>query len=124
VAKISFDASANEAYLADGYLNKRVAVLDMDTGRIKRFWGAYGNVPSDSNYGGYDPDAPLIPQFRTPVHCADPSNDGLVYVCDRVNDRIQVFRRARSGMPSAIMRRNPCSFRRCRSAVIDCSSNR
>jgi len=68
-------------------------VIDMTTGVIKRFWGAYGNVPSDTNYGTYNPDAPLIPQFRTPVHCAEPSTDGLVYVCDRPNDRIQVFRR-------------------------------
>ena len=91
VAKVSFDAAAGEAYVADGYGNKRVAVLDMATGAIKRFWGAYGNVPSDSNYGPYDPAKPLIPQFRNPVHCAEPSTDGLVYVCDRVNDRIQVF---------------------------------
>ena len=65
----------------------------MDSGKIKRYWGGYGNVPSDSNYGPYNPDAPLIPQFRTPVHCADPSTDGFVYVCDRPNDRIQVFRK-------------------------------
>jgi len=63
----------------------------MDTGEIKRYWGAYGNEPDDTNPGPYNPDAPLIQQFRTPVHCADPSNDGLVYVCDRVNNRIQVF---------------------------------
>jgi DNA-binding beta-propeller fold protein YncE len=93
VAKISFDFKAQEAYVADGYGNKRIAVLDMGTGNIKRFWGAYGNVPSDSNYGAYNPDAPLIPQFRNPVHCAEPSNDGLVYVCDRPNDRIQVFQK-------------------------------
>ncbi len=93
VAKISIDAAANEAYLADGYGNHRVAVIDMDNGKVKRFWGAYGNVPSDSNYGPYDPDAPLIPQFRTPVHCAEPTNDGLLYVCDRPNDRIQVFQK-------------------------------
>lgn len=91
VAKVSFDAKANEAYVADGYGNRRVAVLDMTSGAIKRFWGAYGNVPSDSNYGPYRPDAPLIPQFRTPVHCAEPTTDGFVYVCDRVNNRIQVF---------------------------------
>jgi DNA-binding beta-propeller fold protein YncE len=93
VAKVSLDNAANEAYLSDGYLNKRVAVIDMTTGKIKRFWGGYGNAPSDSNYGPYDPDAPLIPQFRTPVHCAEPTNDGLVYVCDRPNDRIQVFQK-------------------------------
>ncbi|MCA9738787.1 MAG: hypothetical protein KC645_14250 [Gemmatimonadetes bacterium] len=93
VAKISFDAEAQEAYVADGYLNKRVAVLDMNTGAIKRFWGAYGNVPSDENLGPYDPEAPLAQQFRTPVHCAEPTHDGLLYVCDRPNDRIQVFQR-------------------------------
>ena len=92
VAKVAFDPRASEAFVADGYGNKRVAVIDVATGRIKRFWGAYGNAPSDSNYGRYDPSAPLIPQFRNPVHCAEPSNDGLVYVCDRPNDRIQVFR--------------------------------
>ncbi|HET8771242.1 MAG TPA: hypothetical protein VFM71_09705 [Gemmatimonadaceae bacterium] len=91
VAKISFDASANEAYIADGYGNKRVAVIDMTTGDMKRFWGAYGNVPSDSNLGRYNPDEPLAQQFRNPVHCAEPTNDGLVYVCDRPNNRIQVF---------------------------------
>jgi hypothetical protein len=93
VAKISFDPAANEAYLADGYRNKRVAVIDMDNGEIKRFWGAYGNRPDDTNLGPYDPSAPLVQQFRNPVHCAEPTNDGLVYVCDRPNDRIQVFRK-------------------------------
>jgi len=93
VAKVAFDVAANEAYLADGYSHKRVAVIDMTTGAMKRLWGAYGNVPSDSNYGPYNPDAPLIPQFRTPVHCAEPSVDGLIYVCDRPNDRIQVFQK-------------------------------
>jgi len=93
VAKISFDATGEEAFVADGYRNKRVAVLDANTGAIKRYWGAYGNAPLDSNLGPYDPAAPLAQQFRNPVHCAEPSADGLVYVCDRVNDRIQVFRR-------------------------------
>ncbi len=93
VAKISFDPAANEAYVADGYGNKRVAVLDMDTGKIKRYWGAYGHKPDDTNPGRYDPDAPLAQQFRNPVHCAEPSHDGLVYVCDRPNDRIQVFKK-------------------------------
>lgn len=94
VAKISFDNKAHEAFVADGYGNKRVAVLDMSTGAIKRFWGAYGHVPSDSNLGPYNPDAPIAQQFRNPVHCAEPTNDGLVYVCDRVNDRIQVFKKS------------------------------
>jgi DNA-binding beta-propeller fold protein YncE len=92
-AKVSFDVAANEAFVADGYLNKRVAVLDMSTGAMKRYWGAYGNPPDDADLGPYDPDAPPAQQFRNPVHCAEPTLDGLVYVCDRVNDRIQVFRK-------------------------------
>src|SRR5881409_126686 len=91
VAKIFVDPKANEAYISDGYLNKRVAVIDADTGKFKRYWGAYGNKPDDKNLGRYDPDAPPAQQFRNPVHCAELSNDGFLYVCDRVNDRIQVF---------------------------------
>jgi hypothetical protein len=91
VAKIFIDPKENEAYIADGYGNKRVAVIDMDSGKFKRYWGAYGNKPDDTNLGRYNPDAPPAQQFRTPVHCAEMSKDRLVYVCDRVNDRIQVF---------------------------------
>jgi DNA-binding beta-propeller fold protein YncE len=92
VAKIYVDPRANEAYIADGYGNKRVVVIDADTGKFKRYWGAYGNKPDDTNLGPYDPAAPRAQQFRTPVHCADLSHDGLVYVCDRPNDRLQVFK--------------------------------
>jgi hypothetical protein len=91
VAKISIDDAANEAYVSDGYGNHRVVVMDMDTGKFKRYWGAYGSKPDDTNLGNYNPDAPLAKQFRTPVHCAEPTKDGMVYVCDRPNDRIQVF---------------------------------
>jgi DNA-binding beta-propeller fold protein YncE len=93
VAKIFVDGRTNEAYIADGYGNKRVVVIDADTGKFKRYWGAYGNKPDDTNLGPYNPDAPPAQQFRTPVHCAELSNDGFVYVCDRPNDRIQVFDR-------------------------------
>ena len=58
---------------------------------MKRYWGAYGNKPDDTNLGPYDPSAPPAQQFRNPVHCVERSNDGLVYVCDRANDRLQVF---------------------------------
>jgi hypothetical protein len=92
VAKIWVDPQTNEAYVADGYLNKRVAVLDADTGKMKRYWGAYGNKPDDTDLGPYDPNALPAQQFRNPVHCIERSNDGLLYVCDRVNDRLQVFR--------------------------------
>jgi len=91
VAKIWVDPKTNEAYVADGYRNKRVAVLDADTGKMKRYWGAYGNKPDDADLGKYDPAAAPPRQFRNPVHCVERTNDGLVYVCDRQADRIQVF---------------------------------
>lgn len=91
VAKIFVDAKANEAYIADGYLNKRVAVLDADTGKVKRWWGAYGNRPDDTPLPAYSPSAPPAKQFHNPVHCADMSVDRLIYVCDRVGNRLQVF---------------------------------
>ena len=91
VAEVSVDPERDLAYVADGYAHRRVAVLDAGTGEFLRYWGAYGNEPSDADLGRYDPDAEPAQQFRNPVHCAQPSNDGLVYVCDRVNDRIQVF---------------------------------
>jgi DNA-binding beta-propeller fold protein YncE len=93
-AKIAIDAAANEAYIADGYGNRRVAVIDTSTGELKRYWGAYGNRPDDADLGRYDPNASPSQQFSNPVHCAMPTRDGLVYVCDRVNDRIQVFEKS------------------------------
>ena len=91
VAKIWVDPKTNEAYIADGYLNKRVAVLDADTGKMKRYWGAYGNKPDDANLGPYNPAAPPAQQFRNPVHCIERAVDGNIYVCDRANNRIQIF---------------------------------
>ncbi len=91
-AKTFIDKKENEVYVADGYGNHRVIVYDADTGKYKRHWGAYGNKPSDENLGNYNPDAPPAQQFRNPVHCADMSVDRLLYVCDRANDRLQVFK--------------------------------
>ena len=87
------DESAHELYVADGYGNKRIVVFDARSGEYRRHWGAYGAKPDDADPGKYDPGAPLAKQFRNPVHCVRISHDGLVYVCDRVNDRFQVFRR-------------------------------
>ena len=91
-AEIDVDPETNEVIIADGYGNRRVAIFDADTGEYKRHWGAYGNVPTDDAYT-YDPDAEPSQQFGRPVHCATLSDDGLLYVCDRVNNRIQVFQR-------------------------------
>jgi hypothetical protein len=87
----SFDATANEAFVADGSRNHRVAVVDITTGAIKRVWGAYGNKPDDAAPARYSPSDPPSKQFGV-VTCAQLSKDGFVYVCDRSNDRIQVFK--------------------------------
>jgi DNA-binding beta-propeller fold protein YncE len=91
-AKTFVDKATNELYVADGYGNHRVIVFDAETGAYKRHWGAYGHKPDDVDLGRYDPMAPPAQQFRNPVHCAELSVDRLLYVCDRVNDRIQVFK--------------------------------
>jgi hypothetical protein len=91
-AGLAFDASANEIYVADGYTNRRIVVVDATTGAYKRHWGAYGTAPDDATLPPYDPAASPAKQFRT-VGCVKLSHDGQVYVCDRQNNRIQVFRK-------------------------------
>ena len=91
-AKIWFDKKTDEAYIADGYGNHRVIVIDYKTGKYKRHWGAYGNRPTDDDLGPYVPRSKNVSQFRNPVHCAVLSNDNLLYVCDRLNDRLQIFK--------------------------------
>jgi DNA-binding beta-propeller fold protein YncE len=91
-AKTYVDPQTNELFVADGYGNHRVIVFDAETGKYKRHWGAYGKMPNDVNLGPYKPSDPPPQQFRNPVHCAEISVDRLLYVCDRVNDRIQVFK--------------------------------
>lgn len=110
-ANMVVDAAANELYVADGYVNHRIIVFDATTGAYKRHWGAYGKAPDDGFFtragetlpgpfrgvvqnenrpSQYDPTGPPSPQFRI-VHAVRISHDGLVYVCDRTNDRLQVF---------------------------------
>jgi hypothetical protein len=90
-AGIELDEKAHEIYFADGYLNRRVIVFDSETGIFKRMWGAYGNPPSDTDLVPYTPGNAPSQLFRNPVHAVHISKDGLVYVCDRINDRIQIF---------------------------------
>jgi DNA-binding beta-propeller fold protein YncE len=92
-ADIAVDVAAKEVYAADGYGNRRVVVFDSETGAYKRHWGAYGNRPSDDKTPPYDPGKPVSQQFGNPVHCVRIAKDGLVYVCDRTNDRYQIFRK-------------------------------
>jgi DNA-binding beta-propeller fold protein YncE len=92
-AGVAVDDAANEVYVADGFGNRRVAVFDANTGAFKRAWGAYGEKPNpgdDVALPPYDSNAAPVRQFRT-VTCVKISKDGMVYVCDRQNDRIQVF---------------------------------
>ncbi len=87
-AHMEVDPATNELFVADGYQNKRVIVFDASTGAYKRHWGAFGNKPDDREMAVNNPDSP---QFGNPVHCVRQLNDGLLYVCDRINNRIQVF---------------------------------
>jgi hypothetical protein len=91
-AGMALDEAANEIYVADGYGNHRVIVFDMNTGKFKRQWGAYGKTPTDDKVGQYDPTVEKPTQFRN-VHCVQVAKDGLVYVCDRDNDRMQIFKK-------------------------------
>jgi hypothetical protein len=94
VAAATLDEDAHEIYIADGYLNRRVVVYDWDTGKFKRGWGAYGKALAEIDNGpqpAHDPKGMPAKDFKSPVHCVRIAKDGLVYVCDRAGDRIQVF---------------------------------
>ena len=85
---VAVDAAANEVFIADTG-NRRIAVFDSETGKFKRAWGAYGEKPG-ADPGAYEPNAAPSRQFRD-VTCVDIAKDGMVYVCDRTSNRIQVF---------------------------------
>ena len=103
-AGIRVDGDANEVYVADGYGNRRVIVFDAQTGEYKRHWGAYGERPDDSPLAAYDPNATPSQHYRSPVHDVAIANDGLVYVADRTNDRVQVFYKSGEFVTEAFVR--------------------
>lgn len=96
LAGFDFDDAARELYVADTeFINKRILVFDMDTGAFKRGWGGKGQPLSEisnDRVPPYDTSGPPpdIDDFVV-LHCIHLSRDGLVYVCDRGNDRVQVF---------------------------------
>src|SRR6185295_11452458 len=90
-AAVAVDAAANEVYVADSG-NHRIVVFDADSGAYKRHWGAYGEKPTAAGGGAYDPAAAPARQFRD-VSCVEIAKDGMVYVCDRTSNRIQVFQK-------------------------------
>jgi NHL repeat len=100
-AAVAVDDAANEVYVADSG-NHRVIVFDAATGSYKRHWGAYGERPTAEGGGPYDPGAPAARQFRD-VSCVKISKDGMVYVCDRSSDRIQVFRKDGTFIKEAVI---------------------
>jgi hypothetical protein len=69
VAQIYVDPKSNKAFVADGYKNRRVVIMDPDSGKIEKWWGAYGNKPDDGPVGPYKESDPVAQQFRNPVHC-------------------------------------------------------
>lgn len=94
-SNVDFDPRTNEVYVADGYLNKRVIVFDMDTGAYKRHWGRYGEPPDDAfeagplpAWSGLPGPTGLFPRF---AHGANVAADGLVYVADRAHSLIHVY---------------------------------
>src|ERR1700742_2035978 len=98
-ADMVVDPKTNRLYVADGYGNRRVLIVDADTGKYIGHFGAYGSNPVDDAAaaagGRWVVDRlkgvkkPAF--FRNPVHCVKIADDGKLYVCDRGNDRIQVF---------------------------------
>jgi len=99
-ADLEGDPEADEIYIADGYTNNRVIVVDARTGMYKRHWGAYGQNPvADVAPPTYIKNQAPSPNFANPVHAIRITDDGLVYVADRVNNRIQVFDKKKVGAP-------------------------
>jgi hypothetical protein len=112
-ADIVVDPKTNLMYIADGYGNRRVLIVDAATGKYVGHFGAYGQNPVEGENGG---DADVgegagswpadfkagnmkVKFFRSPVHCAKLANDGLLYVCDRGNNRVQIFKASEVGKP-------------------------
>ncbi|MEQ1897810.1 MAG: hypothetical protein ABL971_10550 [Vicinamibacterales bacterium] len=94
---ILVDPKTNEVFVADGYENRRVIVFDADSGAYKRHWGAYGRPPSDeptpaTQEGAVFDVVKRREQFDH-VHCLTEDRDGVLYVCDRANNRVQLFRK-------------------------------
>lgn len=100
-ADMVVDPTNNRLYVADGYGNRRILIVDADTGKYIGHFGAYGGNPIDdaaAAAGGpwmndYLKGNKKPAFFRNPVHCVKVANDGKIYVCDRGNNRVQVFDR-------------------------------
>jgi len=103
-AAVAVDTGANEVFVADSG-NHRVVVFDSETGAYKRHWGAYGEKPTAAGGGPYDPSAQPSRQFRD-VTCIEIAKDGMVYVCDRTSNRIQVFQKDGKFVKEGVVSKN------------------
>jgi DNA-binding beta-propeller fold protein YncE len=102
-AGIGVDDVANEVYIADSG-NHRLIVFDSNTGAFKRQWGGSGEKATAAGAGPYDPNAPVARQLRDPT-CVKIAKDGMVYVCDRMSNRIQVFQKSGTFVKEMIIRK-------------------
>jgi hypothetical protein len=116
-ADMTVDPKTNIMYIADGYGNRRVLIVNAATGKYIGHFGAYGQNPvvgengrgrggdTGEGVGSWPADfkrGEMKPKFfRSPLHCAKLANDGLLYVCDRGNNRVQVFKASEVGKPCA-----------------------
>lgn len=94
--QMRFDVATGSLFVSDGESsqNHRVIVFEASTGAYQRHWGAYGERPIDPDVAArFDSSGPPPRQFGT-VHCLRIARDGLVYVCDRGNNRFQVFQKS------------------------------
>lgn len=92
-ADIFADDRGGEVYIADGYGNHRVIVLDGSTGAYRRMWGAYGVTPPPAAADAAPPAGQPAPGSFEAVHGVELARDGKLYVSDRNHQRIQVFTR-------------------------------
>jgi DNA-binding beta-propeller fold protein YncE len=125
-ADMTVDPKTNLMYIADGYGNRRILIVDAATGTYVGHFGAYGQNPVvGENGGGENAGEEIGPWpadykrgemkptfFRSPVHCAKLANDGQLYVCDRGNNRVQIFNAAEVGKPCTNVKGEPgqCGF--------------
>ena len=112
-ADMSVDPKTNLLYIADGYGNRRILIVDAATGKYVGHFGAYGQNPirgeTAASAAGGESVASWADEFRrgemkpkffrSPMHCAKLTNDGLLYACDRGNNRVQVFKTGEVGKP-------------------------
>lgn len=116
--RFKLDELTNELYIID---QKRLVIYDATTGEFKRGWGGHGMplseitndpIPSYTWDGGPPPEER---NFVPDLHFVEISNDRLVYVGERGQNRIQVFTTDGEWQQDIYVRPETPSQRTCRS---------